>query len=98
MQTKEILSSRNSKQTKPQRCPETSTANSRLVRAKGGFLEVCAYNERRRVNLKFCRADFVYLIQKRSGGHYNFCVFIAQMCAVTAQFLKQINKIHETEI
>ena len=37
MQTKEILSSRNSKQTKPQSCPETSTANSRLVRVKGGF-------------------------------------------------------------
>ena len=38
MQTKEILSSRISKQTKPQSCPETSKANSRLVRAKGGFL------------------------------------------------------------
>ena len=32
-----ILSSRSSKQMKPQSCPETSTANSRLVRAKGGF-------------------------------------------------------------
>ena len=37
MQTKEILSSRRSKQTKLQSCSETSTANSRLVRAKGGF-------------------------------------------------------------
>ena len=37
LQTKEILSSRISKQTKPQSCPETSKANSRLVRAKGGF-------------------------------------------------------------
>ena len=37
MQTKEILSSRNSKQAKPQSCPETSTANSRLVRVEGDF-------------------------------------------------------------
>ena len=48
MQIKEILSSRNSKQTKPQSCPETSTANSRLVRAKAGFLEkvlfVCLFS------------------------------------------------------
>ena len=31
MQTKEILSSRNSKHTKPQSCPETCTANSRTL-------------------------------------------------------------------
>ena len=37
MQTKEILSSKNSKQMKPQSCPETSTPNSRFVRTKGGF-------------------------------------------------------------
>ena len=37
MQKKEILSSRNSKETKPQSCPETSTVNSRLVRVKGVF-------------------------------------------------------------
>ena len=99
MQTKEILSSRISKQTKPQSCPETSKANSRLVRAKGGFLKkVCAYNDRRRVNLKFCLADFVYLIQKPSRGHSNFCIFIAQMYAITPQLLNQINKIRETEL
>ena len=99
MQTKEILSSRNSKQTKPHSCPETSTANSRLVRAKGGFQEKArAYNERRRVNLKLYLADFVYLIQRPSRGHYNFCMFIAQMYAVTPQLLNQINKIRETEL
>ena len=63
------------------------------------FLDkVCAYNERRRVNLKFCLADFVYLIQTPSRGHYNFCIFIAQMYAVTPQLLNQINKIRETEL
>ena len=39
MQTKEVLSTSNSKQTQPQSCPETSSANSRLVREKGGFLK-----------------------------------------------------------
>ena len=82
MQTEEILSSRNSNQS----CPETSTTNSPLVRAKGGFQEeVSAYNERNRVNLNFCRAHFVYLIQKPSRGHYNFCISITQTYAVTPQ-------------
>ena len=49
-------------------------------------------------NLKFCLADFVYLIQKPSRGHYNFCISIAQMYAVTPQLLNQINKIRETEL
>ena len=30
--------------------------------------KLLAYNERRKVNLKFCLADFVYLIQKLFGG------------------------------
>ena len=59
--------------------------------------KVCAYNDRGRVNLKFCLADFVYLIQKPSRGHYNFCIFVAQMYAVTPQLLNQINKIRETK-
>ena len=84
MQRKEIPSSRNSKQTKLQSCPETSAANSRSVRAKGGFKEkVFAYNERIRVNLKFCLADFVYLIPKPSRGHYNFAYLLLKMYAVT---------------
>ena len=99
METKDILSSRNSKQTKPQSCPETSTANSRLVRAKGAFQEkVCAYNERRRINLKFCLADFVYLMQNPSRAHCSSSIFISQMYAVTPQLLNQINKICETEL
>ena len=44
------------------------------------------------------RPDFVYLIQKPSRGHYNFCIFIAQMYAVTPQLTNQINKIRETEL
>ena len=50
------------------------------------------------MNLKFCLAYFVYLIQKPSRGHYNFCIFIAQMYAVTPQLLNQNNKIRETEL
>ena len=74
LKTKEIFSSRNSKQTKPRNCSETCTANSRLVRAKEGFQEkVCAYNERRRVNLKLCLADFVYLIQELR----NDCLYLS---------------------
>ena len=101
MQTKEILSSRISKQTKLQSCPETSTANFRLVRAKGGNLEkVCACNERRRrrVNLKFCLADFVYLIQELRS----VCVYLsnkyAKIVMPSARFLNQINRIRETEL
>ena len=61
-------------------------------------MKVRAYNERRRVNLNFCLTDFVYLIQKPSRGHYNFCIFSAQMYAVAPQLLNQINKIRETEV
>ena len=61
-------------------------------------MKVCAYNERRRLNLKFCLTDFVYLIQKPNRVHSNFCIFIAQMYAVTPQLLYQINKIRETEL
>ena len=50
------------------------------------------------VNLKFCLADFAYLIQKPSKGHYNFGIFIAQMYAVTPQLLNQINKVRDTEL
>ena len=39
-------------------------------------------------NLKLCRADFVYVIQEPSREHYNCCIFIAQMLAVTPLLLK----------
>ena len=88
MQTKEILSGRNSKQMKPQRCPETSTANSRLVRAKGGFKEkLGAQDERRRVNLKFCLADFVYLIQELRSHCVRLSNRYAKIVMLSARFL-----------
>ena len=59
---------------------------------------MCNDNERRGVNLKFCLADLVYLIQKPSRGDYNFCTSIAQTYAVTPQLLNQINEIRETEL
>ena len=46
------------------RCLETSRANSLLVQAKGVFKKLHASKGRKRVNVKFCLADFVYLIQK----------------------------------
>ena len=99
MQTKEILSSRNSKQTKPQSYPETSKANSRLVWAKGGFLEkVCAYNDRRRVYLKFNLADFVYLIQELRSDCVHLSNKYAKIATPSSRFLNQINKIRETEL
>ena len=99
MQTKGILSSRISKQTKPQSCPETSTANSRLVEAKGVFSEkVCAYNERRRVNLKFCLADFVYLIQELRSNCVHLSNEYAKISKPSVRFLNQINKIRETKL
>ena len=47
-------------------------ANSRLVRANGGFEDkLCAYSEKRRTNLMFYAADFSYLTQelKSNGVH-----------------------------
>ena len=92
IQTKEILSNRNSKRTKPQSCLETSTANSRLVRATGGFWEkVCAYNERKWVNLKFCLADFVYLIQELRSDCVHLSNKYAKIVMLSARFLNQID-------
>ena len=55
-------------------------ANSRLVRAKGGFSEkLSAYKERRGVNLKFGLANFAYVIQKPSRRHYDSCILSAQI-------------------
>ena len=50
------------------------------------------------VDLKFSLADFVFLIQKPSRGHYNCCTFIAQLKTVKLKLLNQINKIRETEL
>ena len=72
--------------------------NSRLVRAKGGFSEkVCAHNDRRRVNLKFCLADFVYLIQELRSDCVHLSNKYAKIVMPSARFLNQINKIRETE-
>ena len=59
MQTKEILSTNNSKQTKAQSCPETSAANSRFVRAKGGFLrEVMCLTRKKKGKSKALSGQF----------------------------------------
>ena len=43
------------------------------------------------------RSEFIGY-RKPSGGHYNFSTFIAQIYAVTAQLLSQINKMPKTEL
>ena len=59
---------------------------------------LCAHNERRRVNLKFCLGHFVYLIQELSSD----CVYLSNKCArivmPSARFLSQINKMPQTEL
>ena len=55
-------------------------------------------NRKRKGESKVLSRGFVYLIKKPSRGHCNFCIFIAQMYAVTPQLLNQINGIRETEL
>ena len=70
--TKDILSIVESKQTPPHKLPETIRANSRYVQAEGGLQgKLCAHSERRRENLMFCLAHFVYLIENPSRRHHN---------------------------
>ena len=69
MQAKEILSTSNSQQTK-----------LLLGVGEGWFLrEVMHLRRRRWVNLKISLADFVYVVQKPSRGHYDSCTSIAQL-------------------
>ena len=66
----EIFATNNLKQKSRKICHKTSSGNSSLVQAKGRFQEkLSAYNERRRVNPYFCRADFVYLIQELRSNY-----------------------------
>ena len=59
---------------------------------------VCAYNERGRVNLKFCLADFVYLILELRNDCVHLSNKYATIVMLSARFLNQINKIRETEL
>ena len=61
MQRKEILSSRNSKQAKPQSFPEISTAKSRLVRAWCGQREV--------FKRRYVLTIFAYLLLRCTDVH-----------------------------
>ena len=74
-------------------------ANSPLVQATGGFQEkVCAYKERRRIYLKFCLADFVYLIQELRSDCIHMSNEYVKIVMPSARFLNQINKIRETKL
>ena len=59
---------------------------------------VRAYNERRWVNLKFCLADFVYLIEELRSDCVHLSNKYAKIAMPSAWFLNQINKIRETEL
>ena len=58
---------------------------------------LCAYNERRWVNLKFYLADFVYLIQELRSDCVHLRNKYAKIVMPSARFLNQTNKIRETE-
>ena len=61
-------------------------------------MKVCAYNERRWVYLKFCLADFVYLIQQLRSDCVHLSNEYAKTVMPSARLLNQINKIRETEL
>ena len=66
LQTKGILSTNKSKQTWPQKLPGNQWGKLSLCDTdRCSLRDLCAYDERRRVNLKFCLADF--------GLIQNFC-------------------------
>ena len=69
------------------------------MRAKGGFYEkLCAYNKRRWVNLKFCHADLVYLIQELRSDCVHLSNKYAKIVIPSARFINEINKIRGTEL
>ena len=47
---------------------------------------------------KVLSQGFVYVIQKPVRGHYNSCMYIAQMYTVIPQLLNQINEIRQTKL
>ena len=65
LKTKEILLTSDSKRTKPSKLPynKVGITLARLVHAKGGFkAKLYVSNVRRWIHLKFCLANFDYLI------------------------------------
>ena len=55
-------------------------------------------NESRRVDLKFCLADFIYLIQELRNNCLHLRNRYARIAMPSAQFLNHIYKIRQTEI
>ena len=50
------------------------------------------------INLKFCFADFVYLIQELRSDCVRLSNKYAKIVMPSARFLNQTNKIRETEL
>ena len=72
-------------------------SSSQLV-VRGSSEKLCAYNERRRVNLKFCLADFVHLIQELRSNCSHLSNKYATIAMSFARLLNHVNKIHQTEL
>ena len=62
---------------------------------KGGL---GAYNERRRVNLKFCRADFAYSIQELKSNCLQLGNKYAGIVVPSVGLLNHVNKICQREL
>ena len=59
---------------------------------------MCIKRKKKGNSIKFSLADIAYVIQQPSRGHYNSCIFIAQLQTVNLQLLNQINKTRHIEI
>ena len=90
-QTKEILSSSNSKRTKAQKLPGNQYGKLSPCARLRWFLTDC--NERRRINLKICRVDFIYFIQKPSIDRFIWALFMGELQCLLLGFGNQINNI-----
>ena len=61
-------------------------------------MKVCAYNERRWVNLKFRLTNLVHLIQESRSDCVHLSNEYTKIVTPSARFLNQINKIREIEL
>ena len=52
----------------------------------------CAHNERRRVNIKFCLANFVYLIRELRKNRLHLSNKYAKIVMPSGRLLNHVNK------
>ena len=61
-------------------------------------MKLGACNERRRVNQKFCLADFVYLIQELRSNSLLLSIKYTTIAVPSARLLNNVCKILQTEL